>query len=178
MKCQKCGKENANTHIKTIINGDYKEYILCPECAKEMGYNNFFADMENDFSTLLGSFFGNTLPARSQATHCPTCGSTYYDIADSGKVGCANCYTTFIDLLMPSIRRIHGNTTHCGKKSFADRNIKERIDVNGESKETSNKNRSKIADLKAQLSQAVEIQNFEEAAKLRDEIKSLEDNNG
>ncbi len=173
MKCQKCGKENANTHIKTIINGDYKEYILCPECAKEMGYNNFFADMESDFSTLLGSFFGNTLPARSQSTHCPTCGSTYYDIADSGKVGCADCYSTFFDLLMPSIRRIHGNTTHCGKKSFADRS---RNRVNSGTSKMSNSD--KISDLKAQLNQAVEIQNFEEAAKLRDEIKSLEENNG
>ena len=34
MKCQKCGKDNANTHVKTIINGDYKEYTLCPECGE------------------------------------------------------------------------------------------------------------------------------------------------
>lgn len=168
MKCQKCGKENANTHVKTIINGDYKEYTLCPECAKEMGYNNFFTDMESEFTNLLGSFFGNTLPARSQSTRCKTCGSTYYDIADSGKVGCADCYTTFYDMLLPSIRRIHGNTTHCGKKSVA----------GIEYTEVKDKEPSKIERLKKQLEDAIKVQNFEEAAKLRDEIKSLEENNG
>jgi protein arginine kinase activator len=168
MKCQKCGKENANTHVKTIINGNYEEYVLCSDCAKEMGYSNIFNSMEQEFSGFLGSFFGNSLPARSQATHCSTCGSTYYDIADSGKVGCADCYTTFYDLLLPSIKRIHGNTTHCGKKSVA----------GIEYTETQDKKPNKIDELKAKLNKAIETQNFEEAAKLRDEIKSLENNNG
>lgn len=168
MKCQKCGKENANTHVKTIINGDYKEYILCADCAKEMGYNNVFTNMEQEFSSLLGSFFGNTLPARSQATRCPSCGSTYYDIADSGKVGCAQCYSTFYDLLLPSIRRIHGNTAHCGKKSVA----------GIEYTQTPDKEPDRITLLKDRLDKAVKEQNFEEAAEIRDEIKKLEDQNG
>ncbi|MBQ9674037.1 MAG: UvrB/UvrC motif-containing protein [Ruminococcus sp.] len=168
MKCQKCGKDHANTHVKTIINGDYKEYVLCADCAKEMGYGNIFGNMQQEFSNMLGSFFGNTLPAVSQATHCPSCGSTYYDIADSGKVGCADCYSTFYDLLLPSIRRMHGNTTHCGKKSVA----------GIEYTETQPKKVSKLENLKAELDKAVKAQNFEEAAKLRDEIKELEKNNG
>lgn len=168
MKCQKCGKDHANTHVKTIINGDYKEYILCAECAKEMGYSNVFSNMEHEFSNLLGSFFGNSLPARSQSTHCPSCGSTYYDIAGSGKVGCADCYNSFYDMLLPSIRRIHGNTTHCGKKSIA----------GIEYTETHEKAKSKIDTLKEKLQKAIDVQNFEEAAKLRDEIKALEENNG
>ena len=55
MKCQKCGANNANTHVKTIINGEFREYDLCSECAHKMGYTNVFADMENDFSGLLGA---------------------------------------------------------------------------------------------------------------------------
>ena len=61
MKCQKCGANNANTHVKTIINGEFREYDLCSECAHKMGYTNVFAEMENDFSGLLGSFFTNVL---------------------------------------------------------------------------------------------------------------------
>ena len=95
MKCQKCGKNQATTHIKTVTNGEYAQYELCSQCAKEMGYTNIFSDMENEFSSLLGSFFGNALPARSQATRCETCGSTYNEIAKSGHVGCANCYDIF-----------------------------------------------------------------------------------
>lgn len=86
MKCQKCGVNNANTHVKSIINGEIKEYDLCSECAKKMGYTNVFSDIEDEFSNFLGSFFGNALPARTQARRCETCGSTYSEIAKTGHV--------------------------------------------------------------------------------------------
>lgn len=124
MKCQKCGANNANTHVKTIINGEFKEYDLCSDCAKKMGYTNVFSDMEDEFSSFLGSFFGNVLPARTQATRCEFCGTTYPEIAKTGHVGCAKCYDVFADELYPSIRRIHGNTTHCGKNSKRAENAK------------------------------------------------------
>ncbi|MCQ2514258.1 MAG: UvrB/UvrC motif-containing protein [Ruminococcus sp.] len=166
MKCQKCGADNANTHIKTIVNGEFKEYDLCGECAKKMGYTNLFGEMENDFSNLLGSFFGNVLPARTQATRCEFCGSSYADIAKSGHLGCANCYKIFGEQLMPSIRRIHGNTTHCGKNSGSEqRKITKPVE---ETKE------QKIAQLKAELNKAVQEQNFEYAAQIRDKIKEME----
>lgn len=166
MKCQKCGANNANTHVKTIINGEFKEYDLCSECAQKMGYTNMFGDMENEFSNFLGSFFGNVLPARTQATRCEFCGSTYSDIAKSGHVGCAHCYEVFGDELLPSIRRIHGNTTHCGKNSRLGKAKSEQIKV--ETKE------DKIKKLKSELDKAVKEQNFELAAELRDKIKELE----
>ncbi len=166
MKCQKCGANNANTHVKTIINGEFKEYDLCSECAQKMGYTNMFGDMENEFSNFLGSFFGNVLPARTQATRCEFCGSTYSDIAKSGHVGCAHCYEVFGDELLPSIRRIHGNTTHCGKNSRLGKAKSEQIEV--ETKE------DKIKKLKSELDKAVKEQNFELAAELRDKIKELE----
>ena len=167
MKCQKCGANNANTHVKTIINGEFKEYDLCSECAKKMGYTNVFGDMEDEFSNFLGSFFGNVLPARTQATRCEFCGSTYSDIAKSGHVGCANCYSVFADELFPSIRRIHGNTTHCGKNS----SLAEKAKQSKSSEETKE---DKIKRLKAELDKAVKEQNFEHAAELRDKIKELE----
>lgn len=166
MKCQKCGANNANTHVKTIINGEFKEYDLCSECAQKMGYTNMFGDMENEFSNFLGSFFGNVLPARTQATRCEFCGSTYSDIAKSGHVGCAHCYEVFGDELLPSIRRIHGNTTHCGKNSRLGKAKSEQIKA--ETKE------DKIKKLKSELDKAVKEQNFELAAELRDKIKELE----
>ena len=169
MKCQKCGKNQATTHIKTVTNGEYAQYELCSQCAKEMGYTNIFSDMENEFSSFLGSFFGNALPARSQATRCESCGSTYNEIAKTGHVGCANCYDIFGDQLMPSIRRMHGNTTHCGKvphsieytqvKDITVEEVPEKTDVEV---------------LKEQLQKAIKDQNFEKAAELRDKIKEME----
>ena len=163
MKCQKCGN-NANTHIKTVINGEIKEYDLCSECAKKMGYKNVFTSFEDEFSNFLGSFFGNALPARTQATRCEFCGSTYSDIAKSGHVGCARCYDVFGDELMPLIRRLHGNTSHCGKNSG-------KVTTDEKKKETK---ADKIAKLKKELEKSVAEQNFEIAAQLRDEIKGLE----
>lgn len=166
MKCQKCGANNANTHVKTIINGEFKEYDLCSECAHKMGYTNVFADMENDFSSLLGSFFTNVLPARTQATRCEFCGSTYPEIAKTGQVGCAHCYELFADQLYPSIRRIHGNTTHCGKNSGKA--------VAAKQKPAELTKEQKIQQLQEQLDAAVKEQNFERAAELRDQIKEME----
>jgi protein arginine kinase activator len=167
MKCQKCGANNANTHIKSVVNGEFKEYDLCSECAKKMGYTNMFSDMQNDFSSLLGSFFGNVLPARTQAARCDFCGSTYAEIAKSGHVGCARCYEIFGEQLLPSIRRMHGNTTHCGKNSGKQSSAKA-LKPEEETKE------QKIARLKSELDKAVAEQNFEQAAELRDKIKEME----
>lgn len=161
MKCQKCNANNATTHIKTVINGELREYDLCTECAQKMGYTSLFGGMESDFSNFLGSFFGNVLPARTQATRCEFCGSSYSEIAKSGHVGCAKCYEIFADQLYPSINRIHGNTTHCGKNS----KLKSKAEPTKE---------DKLKKLKAELEKAISEQNFEYAAELRDKIKEME----
>ena len=170
MKCQKCGKKQADTHIKRVINGAFEEYDLCSECAKDLGYTNMFNDFAGElsggFNSLLGSFFSNALPARSQATRCEVCGTGYSDIAQTGMMGCANCYTIFADQLMPTIKRVHGNTIHCGKHSvFAE---KEEKITGDEPKE------NPVEALKAQLKVAIENQEFEKAAELRDKIKEME----
>ena len=171
MKCQKCGNKPADTHVKRVINGEFEEYDLCSDCAKSLGYSNIFEDFAGDFaggfSSMLGSLFSNALPARSQATRCEVCGTAYADIAHSGMMGCANCYNIFAEQLMPNIRRVHGNTTHCGKNSaIAKKAIQ---DVNEEKTKE-----NQIVELKSQLQQAIENQEFEKAAELRDKIREME----
>lgn len=165
MKCQKCKVNNATTQVKRIVNGAYEEYMLCADCAHEMGFDNVFdTAMPDMFGGLVKSLFGTALPSRSQATRCPSCGSTYGDITNTGKVGCAKCYTTFISELLPSVKRIHGNTTHCGKRpnmALAEESV-------------ANQKEDQIGILKTQLNKAVEEQNFELAAELRDKIKEME----
>ncbi len=172
MKCQKCKKNEANTHVKRVINGEFEEYHLCSECAKEMGYGNAFSgfgsSFADDFNSLFGSFFENALPARTQATRCDTCGTTYNDIARTGMVGCADCYDIFADRLLPTIRRVHGNTAHCGKNSPSYRVVED---------EKEDKPENEIDRLKAELDEAVKNQEFEKAAQLRDEIKEKEKSN-
>ena len=94
---------------------------------------------------------------------CPKCGTSFDEIAHSGKVGCADCYRTFYDKLLPSIQRIHGKIKHSGKTVSA---APEQPKI--ETKE------EKIEKLKAAMNDAVAKQDFENAAKIRDEIKALE----
>ena len=165
MLCQNCGKNEATTHIKQIVNGDMAESHLCAECAKNLGYS----DMLSGFGLDLSEFLGDMMPAltRGNSERCPKCGTSFSDIVRSGRVGCAECYRTFYDELLPSIQRIHGRIKHSGKASSgAIEQPKE------ETKE------EKIAKLKTQMDEAVAAQEFEQAAKLRDEIKSLESEGG
>ena len=168
MKCQKCNQRPGDSHIKRVINGEFEEYDLCSQCAKEMGYTNIFDDINSsfgkDFSNFLGSFFSNALPARSQATRCEKCGTSYADITRTGMMGCANCYEIFSEQLMPTIRHIHGNTYHCGKLS------KCAVDTVSKVEDT----KSQVQDLKEQLENAIKNQEFEKAAELRDKIKEME----
>ncbi|MBR1779377.1 MAG: UvrB/UvrC motif-containing protein [Clostridia bacterium] len=161
MLCQSCGENMANTHIKRVINGEVKEYMLCEECAKKMGYGKLWSDFSLDFDNFLGSFFTENIPHRLSydTLRCKNCGSSFEDISNTGKVGCAKCYTVFYDQLVPSIKRIHGNTKHVGKMAA---NV-------GKEKKVENE----LQDLNIQLKKAIEKQEFEKAAELRDRIKEL-----
>lgn len=167
MLCQHCKKNEATTVVKTMINGKYAEYRLCPECAHEMGYDSMFTDFSADFGGLLSSFFSNALPAISGATHCDTCGSTLNDIKRTGKVGCADCYDTFFSELMPTIRNVHGNTEHKGKHPVIEYTV-------NEEEQKPVKKTDQLTQLKDELKQAIADEKFERAAQLRDEIKELE----
>ena len=161
MLCQNCGKYEATTHIKRIVNGEATEAHLCSECAKSLGYGSVFPDFGFGFSDMLSSLFEPVgIGALSNSVlRCDKCGCSFNDIVKSGKVGCSNCYETFYDKLTPSIERIHGHTHHEGKIA------------NGSPVQKKN---SKIEELKEKLDAAVDIQDYETAAKLRDEIKALE----
>ena len=171
MLCQHCKKNEATTHVKTMVNGKYAEYRLCPECAHELGYDSMFTDFSADFGGLLSSFFSNALPAISGATHCDTCGSTLNDIKRTGKVGCADCYDTFFSELMPTIRNVHGNTEHKGKRPGV---IEYTVNEEENKSDNDAPSEDKIGTLRAELKEAIEKENFERAAQLRDEIKGLE----
>lgn len=167
MKCEKCKGREATTHVKRVVNGRYEEYMLCADCAHEMGFDNVFSfEMPDMFSGLVQSLFG-ALPARSGASRCPECGSTFGDIQNTGKVGCAECYRVFRSELMPSIKRIHGNTAHCGKIPYT-------VEPDGKKDNQKKRNQTELERMNSELKAAVEAQNFERAAELRDKIREME----
>lgn len=168
MICQSCGKKAATTHIKTIVNGKLTEYHLCGDCAREKGYGSIFNSWNMDFSSLLGGLIGRGGPEGS-VLRCEKCGSSFEEISRTGKIGCAQCYQTFRSQLLPVIQRIHGTTRHKGKTPGSSAL---RIPESGG--QIMPVKESALDEKKRLLKKAVEAQEFERAAVLRDEIKELE----
>lgn len=159
MLCDKCKKNIATTHIEQNIGGKITKMDLCSECAETVS-----PEIQMNFGGLLGSIFGDALSLAPAAAEkkCSFCGSTFNDIARTGRVGCSNCYTEFYDRLLPTLNKLHGNTTHQGKRPGS-------ISAHA----AAAREESELDKLKAQLKKAVEAEEFEEAAKLRDRINEL-----
>ena len=172
MLCQNCKKNEATTHIKRVLNGEATESHLCHTCAQSLGYTNFFDDFSFNMPSLFAGLFNDTLPAIGTAytERCEKCGSSFDDIVKSGYVGCAECYEKFYDKLLPSIQRIHGKARHSGKKPAVTA-VKEEVKPKEKSKDEI------IADYEKDMQKAVNEQNFEQAAIIRDEIKKLKGEN-
>lgn len=160
MLCQKCGKNTATTHIKTIINGKVTEQNLCGYCAAKHGYSNF---SDGSITGLLSSMLGHTLKSENASfeKNCACCGSTFANIAETGKVGCAECYKTFGQELLPYLKRIHGSINHTGKTPGSKELVVTEVKDN-------------VSELKRKLANLVAAEKYEEAAVVRDEIKRLE----
>ena len=144
--------------ITKIINNEKHEYNLCKTCAHSM--NTFKEDYSFDFHKFFSGMLENEFPLTPQIIgelQCPLCKMTYSTFKKHGKVGCDQCYKTFAEYLSPLIRRIHGGDRHTGKvPNNAARDIRLR---------------KEIEELKKRLQQAVENEEYELAAKIRDEIK-------
>ncbi len=154
MLCDRCKQNVASNFYTQNINGKIYKYYLCNECAKKLTHINFFLD---DILGNLISSSSNKANYQNTNNQCHKCGTTFNDIIKNGKLGCDNCYIKFRDMLLPSIKKLHINTKHIGNVPLS----------------VSSSNSSKISTLQTQLEIAIKNQEFEIAAKIRDEIKEL-----
>ncbi len=160
MQCDVCGKKEATVHLTEIVNDKVTKLHLCEDCAKDKG-----TEMEEHFGlgdllaglTDLGSAVE---PEMLSSVKCPSCGFTYQDFKKIGRLGCGECYEAFKVQLAPLLKRIHGAERHVGKVP---------IMIGKTVKETKT-----IQDLKSKMDKAIQEENFEEAARLRDRIHELE----
>ncbi|SDK58834.1 UvrB/UvrC motif-containing protein [Sediminibacillus albus] len=169
MECQECHERPATLHFSKIVNGNKTEVHVCEYCAKEKGYMGYDDEAYSLHNLLSGLFkFESTgfsdqqanIPAQ-QELQCPKCGMNYQEFARVGKFGCAQCYQTFSDKLNPIFRRVHsGNTNHHGK-------IPTRIG-------SSIHQKKQLFEYREQLKQLISNEEFEQAAKVRDHIRQLE----
>jgi len=162
MLCDICGKKQATVHVTEIINNQITEMHLCEDCAREKSLQ-----MEQQFGVSdllagiadLGTKFGPKTKEELKLK-CSNCGMTYEDFKKIGRLGCSECYMSFRKNLVPLLKRIHGSTQHLGKTPL--KVVKEV------------KRKSELEILKEKLQEAIQKEEFEEAAKLRDKIRELE----
>ncbi len=159
MLCQKCKKNAATVHLTEIINGEKREKHLCEGCAANEGVT---VKAQEPINQLVAKFILAQTEANdlSQLT-CEHCGITFMQFRNGGLLGCPYDYKVFREPLMGLLERAHeGNIQHVGK-------------IPG-GRENKHKRQHEIMILKKQLAEAVELENYELAADIRDKIKLLE----
>ena len=171
MLCDICGKKQATVHLTEIIDDQMTELHLCEPCAKEKG-----AQMEKhfDLSDLLAGLADmGSAPGLQvdEKVKCPNCGMNYQDFKAIGQLGCSECYKAFNKNLIPLLKRIHGSIQYFGKMPAvsAARSLKP-----GAAKSKAASALQQLEDYKARLHKAIQEEEFEQAARLRDKIKELE----
>ncbi len=164
MICQNCKKNNATAHLHSVSNGIVKDAYLCSECAKAFKVTEFD---NNDLFYIMQSFLKDSMRVKNDIK-CENCGTTFQEVKTSGRLGCANCYSAFKTQLSDTIFKLHGSMVHKGKRPDID------VKIDNETTKIDDNN-DLISDLKQKLRMAIESEQYEQAAILRDEIKRLEE---
>lgn len=197
MLCENCGENEANIKYTQIINGVKKEIHLCDKCANVLGIDDISFDMPISFSNFIGDIFNDYEDTAFLSSNinnsliCKKCGLSYDEFLKQGKFGCNECYEVFKNKIDPVLKNIHGVNRHIGRNSeylenkYSGEDKKEKNnktiknDINKENpdiiKDNEKDNKKKdLEELKNKLKQAINEEKYEDAAKIRDKIKELE----
>ncbi len=161
MICSSCHQNEATIHLTEIVNNQMVEIHLCETCGEEKGtdFKTHF-----NFSELLSglSDLGSAFRSEQKSdAKCKVCGLTFEEFGKTGRLGCASCYQSLSKMLVPLVKRVQRSTTHMGKKPSKISNaVRHTVD---------------LRDLHERLRKYIQLEEFEEAAKMRDEIRKLED---
>lgn len=158
MKCQKCPKQ-ATLHITEVLGDDrFEEHHLCEQCAHEYLYDPQGKKAKKSSAVVTADDDEEVAPLSSR--ECPHCGIKFVEFRNSGRLGCPQDYDVFSEELNPLLENIHGDTRHVGKSP-------RRLPQTRQAQ-------SELTRLRRQLQSAVSQEAYEEAARLRDQIRQLE----
>jgi protein arginine kinase activator len=157
MKCELCGSNDATVSLKQVTSGKVTAVRVCTECAVKKGVEvQLPVPLLTDLLFGAGSAGQREARAAKEQHACPTCQMRWRDFRKTTLLGCPECYRSFSGELRAVLSSMHKMCTHVGK-------VPAREKVSGE-----------ILTLRNALAEAVAAQNFEEAARLRDAVKSME----
>lgn len=162
MTCDNCGSEDAVIHLTQVVDNEMTACHLCEKCAAAKGLETPETSPSIPLTDFLAQLGGEERePSAGQDDACSFCGLTFDDFRETGRLGCPHCWSTFETHLKGLLRRVHGGTQHVGKVYLPpDPSVTER--------------QKRLEGLRRKLDRAVEAEDFERAAELRDRIRSLE----
>jgi len=160
MLCDHCGERDASVHLTTIVDNEVRQQHLCEKCAAERGVETTVSVPKHPLGAFLAEIQQQATPA-TEAGKCTFCGATMADFRSTGRWGCAQCYSAFEPSMRELLRRVHGHSRHSGRAyEPPPPTLDEQSTILGE--------------LKERLRRAIESEQFEVAADLRDKIKVME----
>ncbi|MDH3298047.1 MAG: UvrB/UvrC motif-containing protein [Gemmatimonadota bacterium] len=158
MECQECGLRAAKLQVTAIIDGQMRTLELCSECAAKRGAAGMPPVPLADFLAQLGP---ESAGSGGSGDPCPFCGITEHEFRQTGRLGCSQCYAHFEPQLRGLLRRLHGSPQHVGKLYMsAGSEAGDRV--------------ARLSAMRRRLTRAVETEDFELAAELRDRIREAE----
>jgi len=175
MLCENCKKNTATVHMKGLLNGAKTELHLCQECSFNMVNMEMPISLENIFKGILDSVqsmgpvtlgqmgqMASRPVTRKAPGPCTICALTYEQFKTTGKLGCEACYQAFPKEIVALFKNVQGSSHHEGK--FPNR-------IGSQMRQ-----QREVDKLRSTLKKAIDEENFEEAASIRDQIRSLEVN--
>ena len=162
MLCQLCNKNEATIHLTEIVNDQMVDLHICEICAKEKSVDISLPLAFKDVLSGLVDFtdIDKIDNKNENSKKCTNCGISYNAFKEKGRLGCAECYKSFYNELLPLIKNVHGSSHHLGKRPAS---FEDKYEVELE-----------LKDLAKQLKEKIELEEFEEAAQVRDKIRMLE----
>jgi len=163
MLCCICKEKDAKVHLTQIVGDKMQKVDLCDDCAKQKGVNDPAGFSLADLLLGLGASQEITQGGNPD-TKCPHCGFTQADFKKAGRLGCSECYVTFAEGLEGLLKTMHKGTKHIGK---VPQSLQQSRDLS-----------EKLKNLQKKLDKAVAEEDFEQAAQVRDEIKTTREKLG
>ncbi|MBL8026417.1 MAG: UvrB/UvrC motif-containing protein [Fibrobacteres bacterium] len=159
MLCDDCHKNESSIHFSQIVNNKKTDMNLCQACAGKRGFNEHAQGSDVGVGNLVSKIAAE-YESEQGAASCPRCRLKYADFKKNGRLGCGHCYEAFEVRLHDLIRKIHGSDTHKGKvpKSMEPVVAKSR----------------NIENMRKALRDAIQAEDFEKAAQIRDTVRKLE----
>jgi len=162
MVCDNCGSTDAVVHLTQIVNNQMSTHHLCERCAAEKGLESAPEIANLPLVDVIAQMTEEApVDAETAGMECSFCGLAFAGFRETGRLGCPHCYETFAGQLPPILRRIHGSVKHVGKVYLPP-------------DPTASEMENRMEGLRRGLNRAVQSEDFERAAEIRDEIRDLE----